>query len=519
MEQEKEIDIKELFFIIMSKLYIIIILSVLGFGVAFCYAKFVKPLEYTSSVNMYVRNSNNTEQVAETIDNQAITTSRNLVETYIVVLSDTSVMKQISEELLKTYSAQEVSEYLPIITEADGKTHVSYPALLGSISMSSVNQTEVLNISVKTGNAQLSADICDIMSKIAPAELARVVGATSAETIGTAEVPLHPSGPNITKFAIIGFLGGFVIAFVIILIGYFMDNTVTDGLELKEKCDIAVLGEIPDIFATNNKKGYSSYGYGGYDTASSHQKEKDKKEKKEKQSGIAKKKGGKGKVVRSSILTDDLPFAVVEAYKSLRTNLIFATSTVKSNIVEISSCNAAEGKSTTSINVAICFAQNGQKAILVDCDLRKPVDHRSFNLENKKGITTIMSGETKLEDSIHKEVAPNLDFLCAGPTPPNPAEMLGSDKMKEMLEKLSKEYDYVFVDTPPINVVSDALVFSGETAGIVLVCKQSSTSYDDINRYNEKCSLANANNLGAVITNCQLKSTKRKYGYSYAYKY
>ena len=228
---------------------------------------------------------------------------------------------------------------------------------------------------------------------------------------------------------------------------------------------------------------------------------------------------------RRTLLDPNVAFQVTEAYKNLRTNLTFALSTKKNNIFAVSSALASEGKSTASANIAITLAQTNSKVLLIDCDLRKPVQNKMFKLKNNKGLSTLLGGIHSFKEVVNEKVIPYLDIVTSGPIPPNPSEMLGSDNMKVLLEELSKYYDYVLLDTPPVNVVTDALTLLGNIAGVVLIAKHDSTTYDALGEAIDAIKFANGSILGVVVNNVDItggkygKYGKYKYKYNYEYSY
>ena len=201
-----------------------------------------------------------------------------------------------------------------------------------------------------------------------------------------------------------------------------------------------------------------------------------------------------------SKLTDSTPSRFSEAYRAIRTNLIFALAAQKSNIVVFSSSIPSEGKSTTSSNLAVIMAQTGAKVLLIDADLRKPVQHSIFQVSNRVGLSTILAKIKDFTQVVHSEVSQNLDLVTSGPIPPNPSELLGCENMDEFLKQVSAMYDYVFVDMPPIGVVTDAMVLAPKTAGIVLASRQGITRFDVMSRVLSDIKFAGANILGVVFT-------------------
>ncbi|MBR6874192.1 MAG: CpsD/CapB family tyrosine-protein kinase [Ruminococcus sp.] len=234
---------------------------------------------------------------------------------------------------------------------------------------------------------------------------------------------------------------------------------------------------------------------------------------------------------RVTMLDTDLPFAVTEAFKALRTNIMFALSTRNSKIFAISSALPSEGKSTIAANLAITFAQTDSKVLFIDADLRKPVSHRTFGLKNNLGLSTLLGGIDSFREVLNSQVVNGLDVITSGPIPPNPSEMLGSENMKVLLDKLSAIYDYIIIDTPPINIVSDTLNLLPYIAGVCLVARQGITPNDAFEEAVNAIKFADGYVLGAIMGQVQTlgkKSYKKgyykygrysKYGYGYEYGY
>ena len=231
--------------------------------------------------------------------------------------------------------------------------------------------------------------------------------------------------------------------------------------------------------------------------------------------------------------TRHVPFAVVEAYKTIRTNLTFLLSSSETKVFGITSPDAGDGKSTTAINMAIAFSQFGDKVLLIDADMRRSSVHKKLKIENNVGLSGVLAGFNKWEEVV-TNIGDSLDVITAGQVPPNPSELLGSARFEKLVEEVDQKYSYVIIDTPPIDVVSDALVIAPHTAGLVLVVKDQVTSTDAIKRTIEAAKFANINILGAVMNGANPKSGRRygyrkygkygyrkygKYGYGYGYGY
>lgn len=215
------------------------------------------------------------------------------------------------------------------------------------------------------------------------------------------------------------------------------------------------------------------------------------------------------------------PFQIVEAYKTLRTNLLFTLATAERKTVIVSSAEPHAGKSTTAANLAIVMAQTNFKVLLIDADMRKPSLDRIFHVGRSEGLSKVISTQSVFEDAVVKQVAPNLDLLPAGPIPPNPQELLCSDEMRKFLEKAEKQYHYIFIDAPPINVVSDALMPMAWCAGMLLVVREGQTGRDDVRAAVESVERIEGRILGTVLTDVKSRRGLRgdRYYKSAEYEY
>lgn len=200
------------------------------------------------------------------------------------------------------------------------------------------------------------------------------------------------------------------------------------------------------------------------------------------------------------ILSDNTPFDVVEAYRALRTNIMFSLNKEKGcKKISITSATSGEGKTTTCINVAKTFAQIGARVLIVDADLRAPRVHKYLDISAEKGLSNVLAGFEKPDDCVIKTSTDNLDCLVAGPIPPNPAELISSEAMLEFIKYVDGIYDYVFFDTPPINIVTEAVLLSEYVTGVLLVVRQKYTMYKMVERAMTALNFADAKILGFIL--------------------
>ena len=223
------------------------------------------------------------------------------------------------------------------------------------------------------------------------------------------------------------------------------------------------------------------------------------------------------------ILCADSSFSVKEAYNSIRTNLLFIQQGEKCPIFVITSPTANNGKTINTINLAVSFAQMGKRTLLIDADMRNPTMHRMFSIPVKNGLSEILAGLTD-SISVSKTGIENLSVLTAGKIPPNPAELLSSSRMDKLLEFVREHYDCVFIDTPPINIVTDSTLFAQKVTGYVLIVKTDTTNINEVKTTVSNLEQINANILGFVLNDVTSNKKKyysyyRKYNYSYNYNY
>lgn len=223
------------------------------------------------------------------------------------------------------------------------------------------------------------------------------------------------------------------------------------------------------------------------------------------------------------ILCQNSPFAVKEAYNAIRTNLLFTQQGEKCPIFVVTSPTANNGKTINSINLAVSFAQMGKRTLLIDADMRNPTIHRLFSISVKNGLSEILAGLTD-NISVSKTDVENLSVLTAGKIPPNPAELLSSARMDKLLEFVKEHYDCVFIDTPPINLVTDSTIFAQKVTGYIVIVKTDTTNTHDVKTTVTNIEQIDGNILGFILNDVNSEKKKyysyyRKYNYNYSYNY
>ncbi|RDU35615.1 capsular biosynthesis protein [Neobacillus piezotolerans] len=216
---------------------------------------------------------------------------------------------------------------------------------------------------------------------------------------------------------------------------------------------------------------------------------------------------------RKLVASLDPKSIVSEQYRTIRTNIQFSSVDEEIQALMVTSAGPGEGKSTTAANLAVVMAQQEKKVLLVDADLRKPTVHYTFDLVNQFGLTSVLAKSKSLEQVIRSTDIPFLSVLTSGPIPPNPAELLGSKSMKEMLEEAKKQFDVIIFDTPPTLAVTDAQILANLCDGVLLVLYSGKSEIEQATKTKDLLIAANGKILGVVLN--QKKIKKDNYSYYY----
>ena len=234
-------------------------------------------------------------------------------------------------------------------------------------------------------------------------------------------------------------------------------------------------------------------------------------------SRAGKERGSEGDFAQRLVTNLDPTSPVSEAYRTLRTNLLYALVDNPPKVIVLTSPGPGEGKSTTCANLGVTLAQASKSILILDCDFRRPVMHKIFGLRNVHGIINVLTGEHHLEE-VWKEPVAGLKVVPVGPIPPNPAEVLGTQRFSTFVASVREEFDYVLIDTAPIGVVSDPLILATQGDGVLLVLDAQNTRKGSVRRAMRNLESVGGNVLGTVMNNARV-SRGGYYGYSnYAYE-
>lgn len=433
-EEMVEISIKRLLDVVLQKTWSIALASVLGAVIVFvCTFLFVTP-KYESSAMFYV--NNNSISVGDvslsSITSSDITASKNLVNSYIVILRTRE-------------SLNDVIDYAGV--------NRTYKEVREMISAVSVNDTEIFEVVVSSSDPEEAEKIASAIAYILPKRISSIIEGTSAKVVDSAVLPSKPSSPSYTMNTVLGFALGLILSVGIIVLQELFDVTIRTEEDIGHVSKHPILAVVPDMTAPS-KGGY--YGYG------------------EKKKSSTKRTGAAG---QSVLVGGEITFAASEAYKLLRTKIQYSFAGDKDcRVIGVSSALTGEGKSLTAVNLAHTLSQLDNKVLLIDCDMRRPSLPAKLPIQKKPGLSGFLAGQTQ-ENTLFQYCGIPGDekafhVIASGQNPPNPVELLSSDRMTKMLKQLRGVYDYIILDLPPVGEVTDALAVAKETDGILIVVRQ-----------------------------------------------
>ena len=486
--EELEIDLKRLVTALLDKAWLIGIVAILCAVIAFAGTFFFITPKYQSSAMFYVNNNNlSFGDTSVSIDSGDLSTSRNLVDSYIVILNTRATLMDVIDYAGVSYS---------------------YKELQGMISAKAVNETEIFRVVVNSPDPQEAEKIANAIAYILPKRISNIIDGTSAKIVDSAVVPAGPSSPSYTKNGVIGFLIGFLLCAGSIALKVIFDTTIRSEEDIEQVCAHPVLSAVPNMQGGGKKKVRYDY----YDVK--------KKKQSKKQSAKEKAKVQKQ---NESLIGSNTSFVATEAYKRLRTKLQFSfTDDGTSRVIGLSSALSGEGKSLTAVNLAYTLAQLNKRVIILDCDMRRPTLADKMSLNKKPGLSEYLTGQHEFKDVVQRyggeeeEIA--FHVISAGENPPNPVEMLSSLRMERLLDNLREAYDYILLDLPPVSEVTDAMAIAPKADGMLLVVRQDYCDRIVLNETVQQFAFINAKVLG-VVFNCTSENRGKYYGKSYYKRY
>lgn len=297
---------------------------------------------------------------------------------------------------------------------------------------------------------------------------------------------------------------GLVLALAAVFFIEYMDRSIKSTEEMEKITGFASLGIIPSA-ASKSRYGYSNYGY-GYGMYSYVRGKRQKNQ--------AGKSGDDEEIQIDLIPHSDARSPISESYRAFRTALLLS-SAQSPKVIVITSSLPREGKTTTAVNLAVVLAQMGKSIVIIDADLRKPRLKKIFGSRDHAGLVNYLAAKVPLGDVVQESQVPHLSFIECGPVPPNPSELLASDRMVQLISEMREQFDFVILDSPPVMAVTDAVILGSIADGIVLCVHGGETSREIVRRSAERLRQANLVVLGTLLNNLDLRS----HGYRYPKHY
>ncbi|HEV2113170.1 MAG TPA: polysaccharide biosynthesis tyrosine autokinase, partial [Terriglobales bacterium] len=319
-----------------------------------------------------------------------------------------------------------------------------------------------------------------IQQRMKEAGVSAALKSSNIRVVDPARAPTSPSKPNIPRNLLLGVLFGIVLGVGLAFGVEVMDNTVRTPEQVQTVSALPALGIVPMSIA------FSSNGHGT-------------------RASKLLKPGGRSRV---EIISHSHPKSeIAESYRALRTSILLSSLGAPPQVILVTSALPQEGKTTTAVNSAIVLAQQGSRVLLVDADLRRPSIHSSLGLRTKGGLSTLLTGSNQLEQvMVRSPQISRLFVLPAGPTPPQPAELLSSQLMKEFLKNWREQFDHIVIDTPPALSVTDAVALSVVADSVILVIRSGATSKEALRRARDLLLRVNARVTGVVVNAADLRA-------------
>ena len=294
--------------------------------------------------------------------------------------------------------------------------------------------------------------------------------------VDRAEVPKAPIKPkkqlNLILALVVGLMGGVGLAFFI----EYLDNSIKFPNEVKDDLKIPYLGPVPAFSGEITQEGVSE----------------------------------------ELVLIHSPKSTASESFRGIRTGILFSSADMPPQVILITSAAPEEGKSSCAANLGATLAMAGSKVVILDCDMRRPRQHKIFNCPRETGISSVLVGTSPLSDVVVHTVVENLDLIPCGPIPPNPSEIVGSKKIKQLIDGLRKHYQHILIDSPPITAVTDAVLLSQVSDSVLLVIRAGVTPKPVIQNGIEQLKNVNAHIMGAILN--AIKTGRDSY-YYYQYYY
>lgn len=374
------------------------------------------------------------------------------------------------QKMVKTYSELLTSKIvLQDVIENTG-LDLNLESLESMIKIKTTTESEFINITVEGKVPEVTTLVANQLTLSLKNISSEIRGVDNVILVDSVSIPEKPTKPNIIINISLSFILGLIFSISLVVLINYLDQRIKDKDELKELITFPILGEIPDFSSVNiNNKG-------------------------------------------NYLFVNESPKSLPsEAINILRTNLQFCNVNYNLKKILITSSSPSEGKSTIISNLGISMALTNKKVIIIDCDMRKPKIHRIFSLSNIIGLSHILSNQAELEECLQSSGINNLSILTAGVIPPNPSELISSNGMKILLDRLTSNFDFILIDSPPLPLVADSQALSTFVDGTIIITKLGYTTKSALLNTKEILDGLKTNVIGVVLNNSPLDSSVNYY--------
>ena len=465
MDSLNDIEFKRLFNILKSKIIYIVLILTIAVSVGYFYSFYFKVPLYQSSSTIVLAMPNNGTS-SDAVTQSDLTLNQKLVSTYSQIVKSKNVLNQTINNLGIDIDADTLSK---------------------EITVSSVSDTEIIEISVTDSNAEEAANITNELVNVFSAEVKDIYNIDNISIIDEAKVETVPYNINHAKDLVISFVIGIVVSCAFIFLLYIFDTSIKDEKDVKDYIKLNVLSQIP-IYSNSKNEKQSEY--------------------------------------EEIVTANDYLSPISETFRNLKINLTFKKDKNSIKNILVTSMYSGEGKSWVSANLASIFAQANKNVLIIDSDMRKGRQHTLFKVPNKKGLSNCLISANSDEELTIDQIVPyitetkipGIHLITSGTLPPNPSELLSSNKMKILLHEVDKIYDIVIIDGCPCKMVSDSIGLSHivDTSIIVVECKR--TKIDDVRNVKQQIENLGGNISGIVLNKISVPAKFYKNSYYYGNK-
>ncbi len=421
----------------------------------------MSPVQYSTTTQLFATYNDSSEGASNSSEqNSGSSYIMSQIKSYPVLTTTQSVLQPVIDDL---------------------GLHSSVAQLKDQISVTNPTNTAFVNISVSDEDPTQAADIANAVAKSLSSVVENGLYASGSHSsvklsiVQPAVSPTTPSSPKWNLNIAMGIIGGLILGILVALLKDVLSKRIQDEDEVDEYIDAPTIGRIPEVDLLNDTK---------------------------------------------PVVINEPGSPVAEDFRRIRTNLSFMAPVEDTNcrLIVVTSTGASEGKTTTSVNIAAALAENGAKVLLIDADLRHPSVANKLDIDGSAGLTHVLSGQASVKDVVQRYWKPNLHVMPAGPKPPNASTLLNSPIMVELLNNAIERYDYVLIDTAPMIVANDAVIFVRRGGSLIMVCRRTQTLKRDLHEIADELATLDLSANG-VVFNCARESKKSLEHSNYYYYY